>query len=166
MPRSASLIASRSATRRPLLALAAGVLALAPALALGQAKPRPGTLGGTTRPTGPGSRPATPARPTAPPMPADSTRPLPVGGIVTDSVAGAPLAGATVQLASEVDRTITHTSVSDSTGRWRVPAVKPGRYLAGFFHPTLDALGIEPPVILVQIFPDTAARLDLSLIHI
>ncbi|GLC26309.1 hypothetical protein rosag_28220 [Roseisolibacter agri] len=161
VPRSTHPTASRTA-RRPLVALAASLLALAPSLALGQAKPRPGTLGGTARPTGPVARPATPARTAPPPLPADSARPLPVGGIVMDSVAGAPLAGATVQLAAEADRTITHTAVSDSTGRWRIPAVKPGRYLAGFFHPTLDALGIEPPVHLVQIMPDTAARLDLG----
>jgi hypothetical protein len=143
-------------------ALAASALLLAPSLLLAQAKPRPGTLGGTTRPTGPGTRPATPARQAPLPLPVDSSRTLAVFGVVTDSVAGAPLAGATVQLASEADRTVTFTAQSDSAGRWRLPAVRPGRYLAGFFHPTLDALGIEPPVALVQIMPDTAARLDLG----
>ncbi len=153
----------RSTFRSARHALAASALLLAPSLLHAQAKPRPGTLPGTTRPTGPGTtRPATPARQLPPPLPVDTTRPLAVFGVVTDSVAGSPLAGATVQLASEADRTVTFTAETDSTGRWRLPAVRPGRYLAGFFHPTLDALGIEPPVSLVQIMPDTAARLDMG----
>lgn len=162
MPRSTTSAPARTARLRSLPMLAAAALALAPALAGAQARPRPGTLGGTRPATGPGGRPATPARPAPPPLPVDTTRTMPVGGVVTDSVAGAPLAGATVQLASEADRTLTHTAQTDSAGRWRMPAVRPGRYLAGFFHPTFDALGIDPPVALVQIMPDTAARLDLG----
>jgi hypothetical protein len=148
------------------LAFVGGALAAAlPGSVAAQAKPRPGTLGGAT------PRPVEPVRPpgTASPRPAapaalrpDSLRRMPIGGVVTDSLAGVPLAGATVQLASEADRTITFTTQTDSAGRWRIPGVMPGRYLAGFFHPTVDALGIQPPVTLVEFLPDTAARLDLG----
>ncbi len=172
MPRPTSSPAPlyRLAGRQPLVVAAAGalgaLLALAPQPSHAQAKPRPGTLPGSRPSTPPGGaptgRPATPARPVPSPAGVDSARPLAVGGVVTDSVAGVPLAGATVQLASEQDRSISFTAETDSSGRWRIPAVRPGRYLAGFFHPTLDALGIDPPVTLVQILPDTAARLDLG----
>ncbi|MDF1505773.1 carboxypeptidase regulatory-like domain-containing protein [Roseisolibacter sp. H3M3-2] len=157
MPRSAPLLR--------LAALAIGMTSLAPAAADAQAKPRPGQLPGSrpaTPPTGQPGRPATAPRQLPPPLPVDSAKPLAVYGVVTDSIAGGPLAGATVQLAHEQDRAISFTAETDSSGRWRIPGVRPGRYLAGFFHPTLDALGIEPPVSLVQILPDTAARLDLG----
>ena len=161
MPRTSPPLARRVGA----LALAGGVLVAAlPSALAAQAKPRPGTLGGTTRPVEPVRPPGTAApRPVAPPpVRADSLRRMAVGGVVTDSLAGVPLAGAMVQLASEADRTITFTTQSDSAGRWRITGVMPGRYLAGFFHSTIDALGIQPPVALVEFLPDTAARLDLG----
>jgi hypothetical protein len=41
--------------------------------------------------------------------------------------------------------------------------VPPGRYIAGFFHPAVDALGITPPAQLIAILPDTAARFDFAI---
>ena len=150
--------------------LAAFATLVAPAGAAGaQARPKPGTIG-TPRPERPVPTPtrgrpgATQPQP-APPAAAaraDTARPLPMGGVVWDSVAGAPLAEALVQLVAERDRATTLTARSDSLGRWRIPAVTPGRYLAGFLHPTLDVLGLEPPVYLVEVRPDTAARLDFG----
>lgn len=163
MPRPTCL--PRAAFTGAAVTLLVGALTAAPMLAGAQAKPRPGQLPGAQPPSPTGGAPGRPGAPTRqlpPPLPVDSSRRLPVHGVVTDSVAGGPLAGATVQLAHEQDRSISFTAETDSAGRWRIPAVRPGRYLAGFFHPTLDALGIEPPVSLVQILPDTAARLDLG----
>ena len=145
------------------LVLLAGALAPLVTTAAAQAKPRPGVLGGTQPPRGPIRRPTPPPKPATPvPATADSLRMMPIGGVVTDSIAGVPLANATVQLAGEQNRALTFTTQTDSLGRWRLPSVRPGRYLAGFFHPALDAMGMEPPVTLVDIQPDTAARLDLG----
>src|SRR3954467_14389443 len=90
----------------PLVTLAL-LAALLPAAAGGQARPRPGTVG-----TPPRTPPAQPAGPTSrtpiarPPQPVDSLRRMPVTGIVWDSVASAPLTGATVQMASQANQTV------------------------------------------------------------
>jgi hypothetical protein len=145
--------------------VAAGALVV-PALLSAQAAPRPGTLGP--------ARPATPPRlptPTAPGAAApgvpalrgDSTRPMALFGIVYDSLAQTPLANANVQIVSETDRTQSYVATTDAEGRYRIPAVRPGRYLAGFFHEVLDAVGLEQTVMRVLIQPDTAARLDFGI---
>ena len=67
-------------------------------------------------------------------------------GTVYDSVTNTPLAEAQVQLVDVDHRTRAYTVRSDSLGRYRIPAMLPGRYTAGFFHPSVDALGIEPPL--------------------
>ncbi|MGF7473775.1 carboxypeptidase-like regulatory domain-containing protein, partial [Salmonella enterica subsp. enterica serovar Minnesota] len=67
---------------------------------------------------------------------------LPVSGIVWDSVASVPLAGAAVQFAGQNNPSLSFNATTDSLGQYLVPAVPPGRYLVGFFHPSLDALGI------------------------
>jgi hypothetical protein len=78
---------------------------------------------------------ATPAR-------AQATGPR-LRGRVFDSVASAPLAGARIELVSEVDRSrIAYSATSDSLGHFSLPAVARGRYIAGFFHPVLDSLGL------------------------
>jgi hypothetical protein len=86
-----------------------------------------------------------------------------VTGIVWDSVASEPLTGATVQFARQNDNSVSFSATTDSAGQYRVEGVIPGRYLVGFFHPSLDALRIDPPVFLAEIRPDTAAHLDLGL---
>src|SRR5205085_2732714 len=48
-------------------------------------------------------------------------------------------------------------------GRNRIPDLRPGRYLTGFFHEVLDAVGLEQTVVRVLIQPDTAARLDFAI---
>jgi hypothetical protein len=161
--------ALRAAT--PLAALVL-VATLAPVLAGAQARPRPGTIGtpprtpppttGTQggRPTGPTTPATGAARPAPPP---DSLRPMPIKGIVWDSISSEPLVGATVQMAHQTDRAVSFSAVSDSNGNYRIEGVRPGRYLIGFFHPSLDALRLDPPVLLADIRPDTAAMIDLGL---
>lgn len=69
-----------------------------------------------------------------------------VSGIVTDSVAKAPLSNATVQLVGSNDPTFVRNATSDSLGRFRMNDVPLGHYKLGFIHPVLDSIGVEPPL--------------------
>ena len=82
----------------------------------------------------------------AAPVP-DPSRARPVArlsGVVHDSIAGAPLPGAFVQLVAvdSVDN-FGRTERSDSLGRFAFTQLRAGRYVLGFFHPMLDSLGLE-----------------------
>lgn len=76
---------------------------------------------------------------------APGSRAATVTGIVYDSVSRRPLAGATVQFAGAADSVMgrMYSARSDSAGRYAISNVAPGNYVAGFFHPILDSLGIE-----------------------
>lgn len=75
-----------------------------------------------------------------------------VTGIVFDSVAGAPLAGATVQIVGTGSNGRTYFgAVADSMGRFRVDGVPLGDYVIGFDHLSLRALGLETPVSAVRV---------------
>ncbi|HEY7895556.1 MAG TPA: carboxypeptidase regulatory-like domain-containing protein [Gemmatimonadaceae bacterium] len=65
-----------------------------------------------------------------------------VSGFVLDSLRELPLAGATVLITNT-----TFSSITDPSGRFRfvVHGLPDGVYKVGFFHPTLDSLGITPP---------------------
>ena len=69
-----------------------------------------------------------------------------VSGIVRDSLAQKPLAGAMVQLAA-VDSLarFSRIAITDSLGRFTLGDVPDGRHIVGVLHPMLDSLGIEPP---------------------
>jgi hypothetical protein len=68
-----------------------------------------------------------------------------VGGVVYDSLRGAPLADAWVQLRAADDAgTFGLTVRSDSLGRFVFREVPSGRYAIGFHHPKLDSLGLAP----------------------
>lgn len=148
-----------------LVALAGPMLFATPGHAGAQAAPRPGVLG-APRPSAPPPRqpPGTAPAPTAvPARPAvDSGPPLTLFGTVYDSLSQRPLVDATVQFVSERDRATSFNGTTDSSGNYRIRGVRPGRYIAGFYHPMLDALGATPPPQLVQVLPDTAARLDMG----
>lgn len=93
-----------------------------------------------------------------------AARPVTLVGTAWDSLAGVPLAGALVQLAAESNPGApARTAVADSLGRWQLDSVPRGTYLAGYFHPTLDALGIEAPTFRVLVQGDSVARLDLAI---
>lgn len=77
---------------------------------------------------------------------ADTGQTASVTGTVYDSVTSSPLVGAEVQLINLDDRSETYNARTDSLGRFHVDAIHPGRYVAGFFHPSLEALGIQPPL--------------------
>lgn len=99
-------------------------------------------------------------------QPADTTHSLPlatVSGVVRDSIARVPLAGAMVQLvAADSPARFGRTEVSDSLGRFTLSDVPDGRYTLGFFHPMLDSLGVEAPLREVYVDGHRPVRADLG----
>lgn len=82
-----------------------------------------------------------------------------VTGVVFDSVAGRPLAGAAVQLllASNPAALQPFKSVyADAEGRYYFDTVPRGRYAVGFLHPRVDSLQIETPLVPVAV-PDSGS---------
>jgi len=76
-----------------------------------------------------------------------------VRGIVFDSIATRPIAGASVQLV-RVDSGHANdrfAASTDSTGAFTIHGVPTGRYLAGFYHPALDSLAFELPDHVVDV---------------
>jgi hypothetical protein len=87
-----------------------------------------------------------------------------ISGIVYDSLGRAPLMDAAVQLVNADSVAAPGRSVStDSTGRFRIDSVPPGRYLLGFFHPMLDSLGLEATPNEVFVTGRSAIRADLGI---
>jgi hypothetical protein len=87
-----------------------------------------------------------------------------VSGMVRDSIARGPLAGATVQLiAAEDQASFARTAVTDSSGIFVIHGVPDGRYLLGFFHPMLDSLGVEAPATEVRVVGGKPVRADLAI---
>lgn len=68
-----------------------------------------------------------------------------VTGTVFDGLDRSTLAGATVQLVGTADSVLgrTFSTTTDSSGNFSFHELPPGSYVAGFFHPALDTLGIE-----------------------
>jgi hypothetical protein len=102
---------------------------------------------------------------TAPaPVPSPTGPPVRLVGTAWDSLARAPLVGALVQLAPQANPGApARTAVADSLGRWQIDSLPQGSYLAGYFHPTLDDLGFDPPTFRVLVQGDSVARLDIGL---
>ena len=69
-----------------------------------------------------------------------------IRGVVFDSLNMRPLAEATVQIAAASGTSWVRTYETDSNGAFEFTAVPSGTYLIGFFHASLDALGLVPPV--------------------
>ena len=90
--------------------------------------------------------PSTPSVPDTTGVPAGDS--VVVTGFVLDSLRELPLAGATVLITNT-----TFTGTTDPSGRFRIVAhgLPDGLYQVGFFHPTLDSLGISPPTQPVMI---------------
>lgn len=86
-----------------------------------------------------------------------------VSGIVHDSLAGRPLANATVQLVDHANiASAARTTTTDSLGRYALDGVAAGRYTLGFFHPILDSLGVEAPMRPVVVDGREPVRGDLA----
>jgi hypothetical protein len=88
--------------------------------------------------------------------------PARVQGVVFDSIANRPLAGAMVQLVELPPGHNAHTVITDSLGRFQMDSVRPGSYVAGFLHPLLDSMGIQAPDYGVLVRDGTVARIALA----
>jgi len=91
-----------------------------------------------------------------------------VSGTVYDSLSRRPFVAADVQLlrtgADSVPPERRMFSVAtDSAGRYRLVGVPAGTYLAGFFHPALDSLGLQAPARQIQVRGTETARVDFGL---
>jgi hypothetical protein len=144
--------------RLPSLFAAVGVLLFASS-ALAQ---RP-----TSRPKITPSAPAAPSKPTpttiapAPgsmgPLAGSSTMGY-LQGVAIDSIHGAPLANAMIQIAG-TDR----VGVTDSLGRFLVDSIKPGTYKIDVDHPVLDTLGIMLSTNPMNFAPDSVTRVIIAI---
>lgn len=86
-----------------------------------------------------------------------------ITGVVRDSVTGAALANATIQLVSRDDPSSpARTAASDSLGKFQLRDVPFGKYSIGFFHPILDSLGIDAPFRNVDVDAYDALTADLA----
>jgi hypothetical protein len=86
-----------------------------------------------------------------------------VSGVVRDSLAGAPLSAAMVQLVAADPAThFVRSAVTDSLGRFTLSGIPDGRFTLGFFHPLLDSIGIEAPLREVNVSGHHQVRADLS----
>lgn len=88
-----------------------------------------------------------------------------VNGTVYDSIARRPLAGVTVQFVSAAAGGSSggrlFTAEADPYGRFTFHALPSGRYIAGFFHPALDSLGIEIGGRVVEV-ASSPQQIDLA----
>lgn len=98
------------------------------------------------------------------PLPAQGRPGAVVRGIVHDSLAGAPLRDATVQLVDPADPvSFSRTAQTDGEGRFELTGIPDGRYVAGFLHPLLDSLGIAPPIAAVTVQGGAADPVRLAI---
>ncbi len=87
-----------------------------------------------------------------------------VSGVVRDSIAHTPLAGATIQLvAADNPAAFSRTAISDSLGRFLLTDVPAGLHMLGFFHPMLDSLGLATPVRLLTVGVQPVDHADLAI---
>jgi hypothetical protein len=86
-----------------------------------------------------------------------------VTGLVFDSVASEPLAGAVVQIVYPDSGGRTFSAVSDAAGRSRIVGLPSGRVAIGFQHRALEALGLESPVTAVELGAKANVNVDLAI---
>jgi hypothetical protein len=99
------------------------------------------------------------------PLATVQAQPLPaarVTGVVFDSLAMQPLAGATVQLVTTQQPARIRAVAADSRGLFRFDSVAVGVYLIGFLHPLLDSLGVDGSMARVEITSPDPVGVTLS----
>lgn len=145
---------SYSRLRLPSLATAALVLVAFSPLAAQAPKRTPPTKQPAKAPAKPPA--AQQAAPTPPPPPA-----VPSGrilGSLADSIHGAPLVGAMVQ----VEGTLLSTT-SDEDGRFVIDSVPAGSHVVSVTHPLLDSLYISVVTPPVHVAADSATLLNMAI---
>jgi hypothetical protein len=85
-----------------------------------------------------------------------------VSGVVYDSVARAPLAGAVVQIALADSTMKIFSGIADASGRFSISGLPAGRFAIGFQHDALYALGLESPLRAFQL-GDSSLTVDLAI---
>ena len=80
-----------------------------------------------------------------------------VRGTVFDSIAGAPLAGASVRIAGSNLRALV-----DLDGRFELRGVRPGMHRLGFGHERLDSLGVTTGWTTVEVEPGGVVEVELA----
>lgn len=116
-----------------------------------------------------GPPPVPPVRPTptSPVLtPAPKPAPVPMArviGVVFDSVAMRPLRDALVQIVAADDPARIRSAKTDERGAYAVDSLKVGVYLLGFFHARLDSLGLESPLLRVDVQSDGELRAPLAI---
>ncbi|MBX6332322.1 MAG: carboxypeptidase regulatory-like domain-containing protein [Gemmatimonadaceae bacterium] len=85
-----------------------------------------------------------------------------VTGVVYDSISARPLADAIVQFVARDSGRQVYTARTDSSGAYQLSGIRPGTYLAGFFHPAIDSLGIDAPMWAVQLSGDSTTHVNLA----
>jgi len=85
-----------------------------------------------------------------------------VRGVVFDSVASKPLAGAVVQLGATESSRAPWTVTTDTAGRYEIHDLPSGRYVVGFYHDALTVLGLDAPSRAVELGADRDVRVDLA----
>lgn len=96
--------------------------------------------------------------------PARSASGATISGVVYDSIARSPLAGADIQLVSADNPALLGpTTVSDASGRYTLADVPDGRYKLGFFHPMLDSIGVDLPARDITVSGPRAIHADLAI---
>jgi hypothetical protein len=100
----------------------------------------------------------------AAPLPAQDSAPprYVVHGVVFDSVAQAPLAGAVVQIAPRESTGPLYSTTTDSTGHFRIADLPAGQFMIGFYHDALTALGLDAPLRTFALAADTNVTIDLG----
>ena len=89
-----------------------------------------------------------------------------VRGVVFDSIARAPLAGAVVQIAL-VDTSAKAPRIfwttAEPSGRFQIGGLPAGKFAIGFQSEALSALGLESPLRAFELADDSSFTLDLAI---
>ncbi|MEO7102279.1 MAG: carboxypeptidase regulatory-like domain-containing protein [Gemmatimonadaceae bacterium] len=86
-----------------------------------------------------------------------------VSGTVYDSVAREHLRGAQVQFVDAETKSKLYSAEADSSGRYHIDSLPAGKYIAGFFHPSVDVLGIQSPLRAVTVTAGPPNVVDLAI---
>jgi len=86
-----------------------------------------------------------------------------IRGIVVDSIAGKPLAGAVVQVGTAESSRAPWSAATDTAGRYEVRGVPDGRYIVGFYHDALTMLGLDAPSRSVVLGGERDVTVDLAI---
>lgn len=86
-----------------------------------------------------------------------------ISGVVFDSLASRPLAGALVQLVPAQEATRAWSAHTGANGAFSFDSVEAGTYLLGFYHALLDSLGVTPPLSRIEVRAGRDVRVPLAI---